>query len=181
MKHWQRFSLIFILFIASIIVINSSTKAPRAINNNAFKVACIPATNPTISDRQLLPYAQIAHTTYCEEDPNQPLRCYLRFKPRDIICVPKKIATRKGVEQCPQYPGIAGNASKRCYILNKEFEPLLQLLQKKPPVPIETYANPKRSIVKTWQEARDILLHHKKKASTTNDDASLQFDNTMKQ
>jgi hypothetical protein len=161
MKHLPRICMIILFLLASTIIIHT-TKAPQKLPLQGFRVACMPANAATASDadKQLLPYAQLAHTSYQEEDASKKLwRCYFRFAPRDLVCMKKEIADRQPTtQQCPNFPTIDGGSKKTCYLLNTKFLALTNLLQKKPTVSTNVYTTRKNVFVKTWPEVRDILL-----------------------
>lgn len=161
MKHWQRFVLISSTLIISIIIIQLTCKGPPKLPNQDFRLACLPVQKNKQADHHLSPYAQIAHTSFSDEKKNKRVRCYFRFSPQDLICIPKSVAQRKGINQCPQFPSIEGAPHKTCYVLNQKHMPLITLLEQIPPVDIHTYTNRKNIIVNTWQEARDVLLGKK--------------------
>ncbi len=160
MKQLLRYIMIFIFFIASTIAIHT-IKAPQRLPSeglDGFRVACMPAhiAVATNADKKLIPYAQLAHTTAEKQ------RCYFRFLPSDITCIPKAVASRQPVSSCPQFPVIDGTPDKHCYLLNKKYIPLSEELKKKPAVSASTYVTDKNVIgKKTWQEVRDILLQGK--------------------
>lgn len=146
--------MIFCFLIVSTIVIHTM-KAPQRIPVKGFRVACMSAADATATeaDKNLIPYAQIAHTTA----ENQ--RCYFRFSPQDIVCIPKSVADRQPkTNTCPQFPTIDGTPHKFCYLLNKKFVPLSEELKKTPSISADTYITNKNVMVKTWQDVRDILL-----------------------
>ncbi len=161
MKHVRRFMLISGCLLLSIIIIHV-TKAPQKLSYQGFYVACLPANKTTQSDKQLIPYAQIAHTSLEENSSPKSWRCYFRFLPRDVICTPQSVASRQGISSCPHFPSIDGTSDKKCYVLNQKHMPLITMLQKKPPVSVNVFTNKKEVLVQTWQQVRDILLGKKK-------------------
>lgn len=158
MKHWQRFLLIFGVFLASIIIMNITPKSSSQLPYQGFRVACLPARKGKEADHHLIPYAQIAHTTFANETAKAPIRCYFRFSAHDIVCVPKSVAIRQGIKKCPTFPSIEASTAKTCYILNNKHIQLITLLKKKPPANLNQYTTRRKLLVNTWQEVRDMLL-----------------------
>jgi hypothetical protein len=156
MKQLLRLVIIAGIFLTSTIIIHT-IRAPQATPAQRFRVACIPAEHAKHADRHLSPYAQLAHTT---EDPEtkKSWRCYFRFPARDVVCIPKIVATQQHIDSCPQFPAIDSTSNKICYILNKKQISIIELLQQKPPISPNTYTTSKNNFVKSWQEVRDILL-----------------------
>ena len=159
MKHLYRFLLIMSFFLISTVIMHT-IKAPEKLPNPGFRVACMPAEAAPHDDKPLIPYAQLAHTSAEDNGSSKLWRCYFRFAPRDLVCIPKEVALRRS-DPCPNFPPVEGIAPKTCYLLNNKFQTVVKLLQKKPAVTINSYITSKNALVKTWQEVRDILLGKK--------------------
>lgn len=159
MSPFRRFLVILICIVASSVIVQFS-KAPTSVPYRGYRVACMPlnSAKKEAADKNLIPYAQIAHTSFSPEDPALQYRCYFRFAPQDVVCTPPSIATRRNVQSCAQFPTIDGNSKKQCYVLNNKLIPLTENLKKQPPVNIQSYLTDSTAIVKSWQEVRDMLL-----------------------
>lgn len=151
MKAIHRILAILSCLVLSVVIINK-TKVAVTVPAKEFKVACLAIVDEQAGiafDEKLHEFYHIAHTAQ-ERKGNDTVyyRCYFRFPPSDIACVPPE---DPGSKDCACYVKSDGD---RCYFPSNKYSSLIKLLNK-PNVDRSAFHGP---VVKKWQEVRDILL-----------------------